>query len=240
MGYRLSPLPDRPWLMRMRWCDLLFTHWVVDPRLVRTRIPQQLELDLFDGRAYLSAAAFRMQGVAPRLLPNLPGFHSFPELNLRTYVTLDQKPGVWFFSLDAGNKLAVRAARRFFYLPYFDATFKIANAGRAIEYSAVRTHRGAGNAAFLAVYGPAGEVYRSATGSLDSWLTDRYCLYAADDAGNVYRGEIDHAPWPLQPATATVRVNTLGEWLGLRMKGPPDPVHFAKSLDVHAWSVDRL
>lgn len=240
MGYRLSPLPDRPWLMRMRWCDLLFAHWLVDPPLVRTRIPQPLELDLFDGRAYLSAAAFQMQGVAPRLLPNLPGFHSFPELNLRTYVTLDQKPGVWFFSLDAGSKLAVRAARRFFYLPYFDATFKIANAGGAIEYSAVRTHRGAVNAAFLAVYRPAGEVYRSATGSLDSWLTDRYCLYAANDAGNVYRGEIDHEPWPLQPATATVRVNTLGEWLGLRMKGPPDTVHFAKSLDVHAWSVDRL
>lgn len=240
MRYRSLPLPDRPWLMRMRWYDLLFAHWVVDAARVRALIPQQLELDLFDRRAYLGAVPFRMDGVAPRLLPSLPGFHSFPELNLRTYVTRDHKPGIWFFSLDAGNKLAVRAARRFFYLPYFDATFNIANTDGAVEYSAVRTHRGAANATFAAVYCPAGEVYRSATGSLDSWLTDRYCLYAADNAGNLYRGEIDHQPWPLQRATATVRVNTLGEWLGLDMKGPPDTLHFAKSLDVHAWSVDRL
>ena len=104
MVHRLSPLPERPWLMRMRWCDLLFAHWVVDAALVRSLIPQQLELDLFDGRAYLGAVPFRMEGMAPRLLPNIPGFHSFPELNLRSYVTLDRKPGVWFFRfLDQGS-----------------------------------------------------------------------------------------------------------------------------------------
>src|SRR5581483_7804428 len=103
MRHRPLPLPDRPWLMRMRWNDLLFAHWLVDAALVRALIPQQLELDLFDARAYLGAVPFRMDGVAPRLLPSLPGFHSFPELNLRTYVTRDHKPGVWFFSLDAGN-----------------------------------------------------------------------------------------------------------------------------------------
>jgi uncharacterized protein YqjF (DUF2071 family) len=109
-----------------------------------------------------------------------------------------------------------------------------------VEYSTVRTHRNAANAAFRAKYRPAGAVYRSTTGSLDAWLTARYCLYAADGAGHVYRGEIDHEPWPLQPADAEVEVNTLGDWLGIEMPGPPHTLHFAKSLEVHAWLVNRV
>jgi uncharacterized protein len=147
---------------------------------------------------------------------------------------------VWFFSLDAGQRLVVRVARRFFHLAYFDAQFEVANAGEWVDYSAVRTHRGAPGAAFAAKYHPVGEAYRSATGTLESWLTDRYCLYAADRAGCVYRGEIDHEPWPLQHAVAEVPVNTLGDWLGIEMKGPPETIHFAKSLDVHAWLLDRI
>jgi uncharacterized protein len=107
-----------------------------------------------------------------------------------------------------------------------------------VEYSAVRTHRGAPNASFAAKYHPVGATYRSTKGSLDSWLTDRYCLYAADREGRVYRGEIDHAPWPLQHAAAEVGINTLGDWLGIEMKGPPQTLHFAKSLDVRAWLVE--
>jgi len=101
-----------------------------------------------------------------------------------------------------------------------------------VEYSAVRTHRGGPNAAFAAKYRPVGAAYRSAKGGLESWLIDRYCLYAADEEGRVYRGEIDHEPWPLQHAEADIEINTLGDWLGIEMKGPPQTLHFAKSLDV--------
>jgi uncharacterized protein YqjF (DUF2071 family) len=232
------PIPDRPWAMRMRWCDLLFAHWTVDAAVIRRLIPAGLELDLFDGCAYVGAVPFRMEGVKPRGTPALRGLHAFPELNLRTYVNSGGKPGVWFFSLDAGQKLAVRVARRFFHLPYFDAKFAVRIAEGSVEYSAVRTHRGAPNASFAAKYHPVGATYRSTKGSLDSWLTDRYCLYAADREGRVYRGEIDHAPWPLQHAAAEVRINTLGDWLGIEMKGTPQTLHFAKSLDVRAWLVE--
>jgi uncharacterized protein YqjF (DUF2071 family) len=224
--------------MRMRWCDLLFAHWPVDPAVLRGLIPQGLELDLFEGQSYIGAVPFKMEGVTPHWLPPTPGLHAFPELNLRTYVKAGGKPGVWFFSLDAGQKLAVRVARRFFHLPYFDARFDIRHADESIAYSAIRTHRGAPSAVFAATYRPIGPVYVSVAGTLESWLTERYCLYAADSAGRVYRGEIDHQPWPLQKAAAEIQTNTLGDWLGIEMTGQPETLHFAKYLDVRAWLVE--
>jgi uncharacterized protein YqjF (DUF2071 family) len=226
--------------MRMRWCDLLFAHWAVDAAVVRRLIPKGLELDLFDGRAYVGVVPFRMEGVKPRGLPALPALNAFPEINLRTYVNSGGKPGVWFFSLDAGQKLAVRVARRFFHLPYFDARFEIGIADENMDYSVVRTHRGMPKASFAARYYPVGAAYKSTERSLDSWLTDRYCLYTADKEGRVYRGEIDHERWSLHHAEAEVQVNTLGEWLGIEMKGPPQTLHFAKSLHVRAWLVERV
>jgi uncharacterized protein YqjF (DUF2071 family) len=174
------------------------------------------------------------------MLPPLPGLHAFPELNLRTYVTAGGKPGVWFFSLDAGHKLAVRAARRFFYLPYFDAKFEIDVAESRVDYSSIRTHRNAAPAEFSATYRPLSAVYHSVPGTLDAWLTDRYCLYSVDPAGKIYRGEIDHRPWPLQRAEAIIDANTLGDWLGIDMKHKAAALHFAKSLDVRAWMVEPV
>ena len=226
--------------MRMRWCDLLFAHWRVDASAIRSLLPQGLELDLFEGQAYVGAVPLTMAGVSPRLLPAVPGMDTFPEINLRTYVKAGGKPGVWFFSLDAGQKVAVRVARRFFHLPYFDAQFQVAHLGERVTYAAVRSHQGTPNAAFTANYRPTGAVYRGAPGTLDTWLTERYCLYAADPAGRLYRGEIDHAAWPLQPAEAEIQVNTLGDWLGIKMQGPPATLHFAKSLDVRAWLLERV
>ena len=237
-SHRPWSVPERSWAMRMRWCDLLFAHWAVDAATLRKLIPEGLELDLFDGRAYLGAVPFRMEGVTPRWVPPSPGLHAFPELNLRTYVKAGGKPGVWFFSLDAGQRLAVRVARRFFHLPYFDATFENGYSGEDIHYGAVRTHLGAANATFAATFRPIGTVFASAPETLDSWLTERYCLYTADGAGRLYRGEIDHQPWPLQKAVAEVHANTLGEWLGIEMRGQPEILHFAKSLDVRAWSIE--
>ena len=231
---------SRRWAMRMQWRDLLFAHWSVDSATLRSLIPAELEVDLFDGRAYIGVVPFRMERVKPRGVLAVPGLHSFPELNLRTYVRAGGKAGVWFFSLDAGQKIAVRVARRCFHLPYFDASFKLGKMGQAIEYSATRTHRGAPQAAFAAKYYPIGPIYQSAPGTLDSWLTDRYCLYSADARGIVYRGEIDHGPWPLQAAVADIQLNTLGNWLGIGMEYSPDTLHFSKSLDVTAWLVQPI
>ena len=226
--------------MRMRWRELLFAHWEVDAAVVRPLIPAALQLDVFEGRCYVGAVPFLMENVTPRGLPSLPGLHAFPELNLRTYVTAGAKPGVWFFSLDAGQKLAVRMARRFFHLPYFDAMFEIDLADGKVAYKSVRTHAGAEQAQFSATYRAASAVYEADPGSLDAWLTDRYCLYSADRAGNTYRGEIDHPPWPLQKAQGTVHINTLGDALGIDLPQQPATLHFAKSLDVKAWPIQNI
>lgn len=239
-GHRLWPVPSSPWVLRMTWRDLLFAHWPVKPEFVRPLLPPSLELDLFDGFAWIGAAPFLMENTTPRLVPPIPGLHAFPELNLRTYAIADGKPGVWFFSLDAGQKLVVRTARALFHLPYFDAHFEVGVDDHQVVYRARRTHRGASAAAFDARYRPIGAVYRSEQGSLDSWLTDRYCLYSADNASQVYRGEIDHEPWPLQVAEADIRVNTLGDWLGLPLGGAPQTLHFARRVDVHAWLVQPV
>ncbi len=225
--------------MRMRWRELLFAHWRVDSQILRLLVPKELELDEFDGRCYIGAVPFLMEDTSPRFIPAIPGLHAFPELNLRTYVTTGGKPGVWFFSLDAGQKFAVRAARRFFHLPYFDADFKT-DVADGVSYTSSRTHRGAAPAQFDAIYRPAGEPYHATAGTLEHWLTERYCLYSADSAGQVYRCEIEHPPWPLQAAHAEIRKNTLGDWLGIPMPGQPELAHFAKSIDVHAWMIERV
>ncbi|MDP9115500.1 MAG: DUF2071 domain-containing protein [Acidobacteriota bacterium] len=224
----------------MRWLELLFAHWIVPVADVRPLIPAALQLDLFESRCYVGAVPFLMENVGPRYVPPLPGLHAFPELNLRTYVTAGGKPGVWFFSLDAGQKLAVRVARKFFHLPYFDAKFDIDLAGGAVAYNSVRTHKGAAPARFSATYRAAGPVYEAEAGSLDAWLTDRYCLYSADDAGQSYRCEISHSPWPLQKAEAIISSNTLGEGLGIDLRHPPAALHFAKRLDVKAWMLQNI
>jgi uncharacterized protein len=223
--------------MRMRWRELLFAHWIVDAATIRPLIPAALQVDLFEGRCYVGAVPFLMENVTPRYVPPLRGLHAFPELNLRTYVTAGGKPGVWFFSLDAGQKLAVRMARRFFHLPYFDAKFDIDVTGGQVAYKSLRIHYRAPPAQFRATYQPTGPVYEAVPGTLDAWLTDRYCLYSADAAGHTYRGEIDHAPWPLQRAEATISINTLGNSLGIAMSQQPATLHFSKSLDVKAWMI---
>ncbi len=233
------PRPRSPWLLAMHWHDLLFMHWPVPPAALRPYIPPALELQSFDGAAWLAVVPFRMSGVRPRAFPALPRLSAFPELNLRTYVTAGGKPGVWFFSLDAANPLAVEAARLGYHLPYLHAHMRCVTVGDTVEYSSRRSHSGAAPAEFVARYRPDGPIYQAAPGSLESWLTGRYCLYAANRRGQVWRGEIDHSPWPLQLAEAEVSTNSIAAPLGITLAGPP-LLHFTYRLDVVAWAPERI
>jgi uncharacterized protein YqjF (DUF2071 family) len=227
----------RGWILAMDWDDLLFMHWSMDPERLRQHIPAGLDLETFDGKAWLGVVPFRMAGVRPRFIPRIPGLSDFPELNVRTYVRRGAVPGVWFFSLDAANPFAVRGARRFFHLPYFDAEMQAGRQdGKSGEfaYASRRTHHGAPEATFQARYAPTGPAYRAAQGTLDDWLTARYCLYAADPEGNILRGDIHHKPWRLQPARAVILENTMTAPLGLTLAGPP-LLHFAEHTEVVAW-----
>ncbi len=243
-GHRPWPAPRRPWAMAMAWHDLLFLHWPVPPAALAPFLPPPLRLDTWAGQAWLGVVPFRMSGVRLRGLPPIPGTAAFLEINVRTYaVAPDGRAGVWFFSLDAASRLAVRAARAGFGLPYFDARIDVAAVAdepAAIAYRSVRTHRGAPPAAFEGRYRPTGPVAHAAPGTLERWLTERYALFSVDRRGRVGCGEIDHAPWPLQPASAAVAGNTMAEPIGVALPEPAPLAHFARRLDVVAWTVRPL
>ena len=150
------------------------------------------------------------------------------------------KPGVWFFSLDAGNPIAVEAARDVFHLNYYNAQMACAPLGEHVRYSSLRTHRNAAPALFQGKYRPTGPVYRSTRGTLESWLTERYCLYAANRRGAVWRSEIHHAQWPLQPAEAEIERNSMADQIRLALPNTRPLLHFARFLDVVAWWPQRL
>lgn len=221
--------------MRQIWHDLLFAHWPVARADLARLVPQELALDTFDGRAWLGVVPFRMSGIRFRGLPPLPGTSAFPELNVRTYVVHEGKPGVWFFSLDAANALAVAVARRWFHLPYFRARMRCRGRGERVAYTSERTHAGAAPAALVAEYGPAGDVFRSRPGTLEHWLTERYCLYALSASGGLARGEIHHPPWPLQEAEAEFSVQRMTAGLALELPPSRPLLHFARRLDVRVW-----
>jgi uncharacterized protein YqjF (DUF2071 family) len=222
----------------MVWWDLLFMHWPVRASELRDWIPPGLELDTFEGEAWLGVVPFRMSGVRPRCVPPLPGISAFLELNVRTYVKAGGKAGVWFFSLDAASRFGVRAARRFFHLPYFDARMSVEEEEGSLRYRSDRTHRGAPAAAFAARYRPTTDIACAGAGNIDHWLTERYCLYTANRQGEVCRGEIHHEPWPLQNAEAELETNTMAAPLDITLSASP-LLHFARRLDVIAWTLER-
>jgi uncharacterized protein len=230
------PLPRGPWIMAQVWHDLLFAHWPLAPEILKPLIPPSLEVDTFKGHAWLGIVPFRMSGVRLRATPSIPGLSAFPELNIRTYVHSGGKPGVWFFSLDATNSIAIAGARIFFHLSYFRAKMKLAKENGWIFYHSHRIHRGAPAASLKTRYQPTGAPFVAAPGTLAYWLTERYCLYSGDSSRRVYRAEIHHAPWPLQPAQAEFPVNTMTAQLGLPPPYTPPLLHFARIQDVRVWA----
>ncbi|THF88984.1 DUF2071 domain-containing protein [Deinococcus sp. KSM4-11] len=223
----------------MTWHDLCFMHWPVPPEHLAPTLPRGLELDTRNGLAWLGVVPFTMTGVSPRGVPDVPGVSTFPELNLRTYVTAGGIGGVWFYSLDAASPLAVRLARALFHLPYFDARMWASHEQGVTRYASLRTHRGAPPGRFAGAYRPVGEPITALPGSLEDWLTNRLYLYSADPAGRVYRGRIHHQAWPLRRAEAVIRENTLTDPLNVTLAGEPHLLH-AETLDVRADWVERV
>jgi uncharacterized protein YqjF (DUF2071 family) len=236
VDHRPYPLPGGTWALAMNWHDLLFMHWLVPKEALRPLVPPALEVDTFEGSAWIGVVPFRMTGVRPRFLPSVPALSDFPEINVRTYVTAGGRPGVWFFSLDAHNKVAVRLARASYGLPYFDARMSCeTRPDGTVAYRSERTHRGAAPARFAASYRPTGELPGSRPGTLEHFLTERYCLYSAGRGGRVRRGEIHHQLWPLREAEVEVEELEMTGQIGLQLPDTQPVLHFSERLDVFAW-----
>jgi len=230
-SHRPWPLPKSPWIMKQQWRDLLFLHWPVDASEIRSLIPDGLELDLFDGKAWLGVVPFNMRGVTARGCPAPKSLCDFPEINLRTYVTKDGKPGVWFFSLDVSSPLAVWAARTLFHLPYFKAEVSCSCEEGIVSYD----HR-RGALKFKANYRPL-DLFTAEPDSFEHWSTSRYCLYCQGKKGQLYRGNIHHGPWPLQRAELTFEENTFLDGFPVGEMHPS--VLFSKALDVVVFPMEK-
>jgi uncharacterized protein len=237
--HRPWPLPSGPWILKQVWHDLLFAHWPIPPSRMRPVVPAQLTLDTFNGQCWLGVVPFSMSGVRARGVPPLPRLSRFAELNVRTYVSYHDKPGVYFFSLDAANLSAVWAARTYYHLPYFFASMSAVERDGLIRYFSIR--RGI-PAEFRGAYQPASNARQPAQGSLERWLTERYCLYTIHK-GHVYRAEIHHPPWLLEDATAEFAVNTMAAAAEIKLPNVAPQLQFSRRQDVLIWAprcADRI
>jgi len=234
VGHRPWPMPEGQWVMAQTWDELLFAHWPVDIDQLRPLIPAGLELQAYDGAAWLGVTPFALQGLRLRGVPPAPYLSDFFELNVRTYVTAEGKPGIWFFSLDASSRFAVAAARRTYHLPYF-----FARISRSRDAAGFQHHSARNGARFSGRYAPTGPDAPAAAGTLEHFLTERYCLYAEEN-GCLYRAEIHHPPWPLQPAEAEIAENTMGP-AGVEL-APTEPslLHYARRQDVVVWRANPV
>lgn len=238
-AHRPWPIPNSSWIMEQTWRDLLFAHWAYPVNEVRAAVPMQLPLDTFDGMAWVGVVPFMLENLHARGLPALPAVSSFPELNVRTYVTMHGKPGVYFFSLDAASKLAVVGARTLFHLNYFDAEMSITQTPSGIEYTSERTGAGA-QPSFRARYAAAGEVFTAQSGTIEHFLTERYCLYSVSGTGSTFRLEIHHRPWLLQPAEAELDALGVLTAAGLAPPRGVPLLHFSSLQPMIGWAPARL
>lgn len=257
--HRPWPLPSKPWVMTMSWLDLLFAHWSVDADALQAKLPQGLELETYDDRAWIGVVPFRMESVGPRGLgwwpASWPGPRAFPELNVRTYVRAGGYSGVFFFSLDATSRLAVEGARRFFHLPYAKAEITCRNENGWTQFSCRRRDPRMGPGSFQGRYRPISKVLApSEVTPFEHWLTERYCLYSADPKGRLWRSQVHHLPWPLQRAEAEIEHNSITVAHGLELTDrpatadrpattdrPAEPVlHSARQIDVVAWGLEAV
>jgi len=220
-------------ILQQKWENLLFLHWPVDPALLRPLIPEALEIDTFDGRAWLGITPFHLSDLRPPLLPALPGLSAFTEMNVRTYVLHNGKPGIWFFSLDASKLLPAAAARIFFMLPYFKASMKFEQNHPLFNFSMTRS--GATDVEFKASWQVGVRLRAPDVESLAFFLVERYCAFAVEGS-RVFQIRIYHHPWILDEALVKIESSNAISALGLPEPATEPIVHFSESIEAEIWA----
>lgn len=237
--HRPWALPKRPWIMTQTWHNLLFAHWACDPALLRAHVPADVRIDTFEGKAWLGVVAFRLSAIRLRGTPEIGLVSHFNEINLRTYVTYGSKPGVLFLSMDADNPLAISLAKPWFRLPYTAAEMSFDETSRGYRLRSEREGDIEPPAVFDATYRPMGKIRRAEPGSLAQWLTERYCYYT-ESRGRLYRCEINHPQWPLQPASACIESNSLAASLGIQTETCAPLLHYSHKITAVIWPLERI
>lgn len=235
LGQRARP-PGEP-VIHQRWDNLLFLHWAFKPAQLRPLIPEPLQIDTFNGRAWISVSPFHVDDVRPSKLPTLPSLSSFHELNVRTYVVHNGVPGIWFFSLDASKILPTVAARTVFMLPYYKANIRFLQAEETFAFNLKRNLPN--RAEFRASWKVGTRLRDPDVNSLTFFLVERYCCFAVDET-DLYEVRVYHHPWILDEAHVDLRSSTMIQALGIPEPSEPALTHFSRSLEVEIWPPVRV
>lgn len=245
LAVRHRPI-GRPVVMFQTWRELLFAHWEIDREVIQRTLPPGLTVDTFDGRAYVGIVPFYMHAIRPRFCPPLPGISYFLETNVRTYVTdRHGRPGVWFYSLEANQRLAVLIARTLFKLPYHYAIMSAAKKSAAgvttVEYATTRQADPTGVKSVFKYEGH-GPVRHAALGSLEFFLAERYLLFAHDpDQQRLFSGQVFHTPYPLQDARADAYSDHLLTLAGFASPArPPDHLLYSAGVTVDVYPLTPI
>ncbi|WP_312116457.1 YqjF family protein [Brevibacillus reuszeri] len=236
-----QPFQRHGWIMTQTWEHLLFLHWAVPPKVLRSLIPQELEIDTYQGMAWLGIIPFLMSGVRLRRLPMIPFTSTFPEINVRTYVKTKQKSGVYFLSLDASNPLITAIAKQWYRLPYFQTSMRFAKQGQSIEFDSSRREKHSPPVQFSGTYEPVGNAFSSDKETIEHWLTERYTLFCqCDHSKRLYYADVYHEPWALQKAIVQLRENTMTKRLSIPLEPQPELAFYARGVQSYVWPITRL
>lgn len=227
--------------MTQTWEHLLFAHWSVPVETIRSMVPSGLEIDTYDGRAWISIIPFLMSGVRIRRLPTVPFTSTFPEINVRTYVRANRKTGVYFLSLDASNPVVTAIARRWYRLMYFQANMSLQAKGDAIEFRSQRLQARPSAYRFFSRYQPLSEPFYAKKGTIEHWLTERYTLFCqCAKSTQIYFANVYHEPWKLQPVSVTITDNTMTQDMPIQLQENPEIVLYARGVQSIIWPIKRL
>jgi len=233
VSHRQWPLPTRSWSYYQEWNEALFLHWKVPAELLRPFIPKGLELDTFNGEAWISLVAFTMEKIRPKNLPAFAPVSDFHEINVRTYVIRNNKPGVYFLNIEAQKLVSAKLSKLLSGLPYQKAAMKRAPFKETHSYTSDLKKKGF---RFKAVYTVSDQAV--AKTDTDLWLTERYCLYL-DKGPKIYRYEIHHLPWELQQVELE-EIQTNYHLGKIDLNRQPDLVHYSPGVEVIAWNKEKL
>jgi len=233
VSHRPWPLPKRQWSYYQEWNNALFLHWKIPTKELMKLIPKEISVDTFNGESWISLVAFKMERIRPRNLPSVSMISDFYEINIRTYVTKDDKPGVYFLSIEAEKEISCFIAKLLSGLPYTKTSMQFQSNGNSPMYYSINTNKGFQLKANFTI----GESIRDKS-VLDNWLTERYCLYLEKDQ-KVFRYETHHKPWDLNVVKIS-KLKTNYRIGNISLNEKPALTHFSTGVKVVAWSRECL
>ncbi|WP_028393328.1 YqjF family protein [Bacillus cihuensis] len=240
LDHRPFPLPSLPWLLSQVWEDLLFIHYPMDPNVLRNYVPLELELDVYQNRAWITIIPFRVTKMKGRGIPSLPLLNAYLEINVRTYVKYKDIPGIYFFSLDANHPLFVIGLKTAIGLPYKHANMEFKQMKNAFQFKSYRLSDKNTSEKINLTYQPGNVLFETLPGTLDHWLLERYCMYSF--LGKyLIRGDIHHDQWKVSNATATTSINTMISFLSAdNCPNTPSLLHYSKQRRVFCYPPKRV